>query len=136
MTRGPATLKDFAWWPGLSGVDTKAGLEMFKPQLVAGVIGGQSFWLDPSSKPIAQEITPEVHLLPNDDEYIVSYADRRAIFDPAKVKQVDECGNFLFNHTIVIDGQVMARGGVISKRTQLKLPPIYLRPFPMQKIRR
>jgi hypothetical protein len=51
-------------------------------------------------------MAPDAHLLANYDEYIVSYADRSAVFDPSRIKQVDERGNLLFNHTIVIDGQV------------------------------
>ena len=46
-------------------------------------------------------------LLPNYDEYIVAYTDRSAIFDEAHTKLLDSRGNFLFNHVLVIDGQVM-----------------------------
>jgi hypothetical protein len=46
------------------------------------------------------------YLLPNFDEYIVAYADRRAICDPAYAKAVDSRSNVLFNHTIVLDGKI------------------------------
>jgi hypothetical protein len=106
-SRGPATLKDYTWWSGLTRADAKAGLEMVKQMLVEEMIDGQSYWLHPSLQIFKPEITPALHLLPNYDEYVVSYANRSAIYDPGKVKQVDERGNFLFNHTIVIDGQVI-----------------------------
>ena len=79
---------------------------MIKGEMVEEVVDGQSYWLDPSSARFNQEPAPAVHLLLNYDEYIVSYANRGAIFDPSQVKQVDGRGNFLFNHTIVIDGQI------------------------------
>jgi hypothetical protein len=105
-SRGPASVKDFSWWSGLSGVDAKAGLEMIKPIIVEEVIDGQSYWLVPSSSSITQETTPAVHLLPNYDEYMVSYTNRSAIYDPGKVQQGDERANSLLNNAIVIDGQV------------------------------
>jgi hypothetical protein len=122
-SRGPVTLKDFIWWSGLSSLDAKAGLASIKSQLVEEVIDGQSYWLDPFSQPYTQDISPAVHLLPNYDEYIVSYANRGAIYDPARVKQVDARGNFLFNHTIVIDGQVAGTWKRAFKKDAVEITP-------------
>jgi len=33
-SHGPATLKDFAWWSGLTAADTNAGIASIKSQLV------------------------------------------------------------------------------------------------------
>ncbi len=48
-----------------------------------------------------------IYLLPNFDEYIIGYTDRSAIFDAAYAKGLDARHNPLFQHTIVIDGQIM-----------------------------
>ena len=101
---GPATLKDYAWWSGLSASDAKAGLEMVKPQLNREVVDGQEYWFAESSF-AAKEITPSAFLLPNFDEYTVGYADRSAAIDPAR--GVDQRSSQLLSHTIVIDGKVV-----------------------------
>jgi len=41
---GPATIKDFVWWSGLTSADAKAGLEMVNTQLEEEIIAGQSYW--------------------------------------------------------------------------------------------
>jgi hypothetical protein len=122
-SRGPATLKDFTWWSGLSGMDATTALAMIKPQLTELNIAGQTYWLDPSSQSGTAQAAPAVYLLPNYDEYVVSYADRSAIYDLAIVKQVDARGNFLFNHTIVIDGQVMGTWKRDLKKGEVIITP-------------
>ncbi len=103
-SHGPATLHDFAWWSGLTATDAKAGLDMVKTRLEQAVVDEKTYWFAPS--PPAEETAPSVYLLPNYDEYTVAYTDRSAIFDEAHTKLLDSRGNFLFNHVLVIDGQV------------------------------
>ncbi len=105
-SRGPATLKDFAWWSGLSAADARAAVALNEPTLVEERIDGQTFWRDHTPVRAAAIKPPAVHLLPDFDEYVVAYTDRRAIFDPAQVKQVDARGNLLFNNTLLVDGKV------------------------------
>jgi hypothetical protein len=85
--------------------DAKAGVALVESQLVHEVIAGQSYWLAASAS-LPTVSTPVVSLLPNYDEYIVGYADRRAIFDPQHTPQVEVRSNPLFTHTVVIDGQI------------------------------
>ncbi len=125
-SRGPATLKDFAWWPGLSVADAKVALSLNEPQLVEEEIDGQSYWLHPSSLPAAPENLPAMHLLPDFDEYVVAYTDRRVIFDPARIKQVDARSNLLFNNTILVDGQV---AGTWKRTLKKDSVAITLNPF-------
>jgi hypothetical protein len=105
-SHGPATLKDYSWWSGLSAADAKAGLEMSKPQLTHEVIDGQTYWLA-AATPTAKAIAPVASLLPNFDEYIVGYTDRSAVYDAQHTEKLDSRGNVLFNHIIVIDGQIV-----------------------------
>jgi hypothetical protein len=39
VSHGPATLKDYAWWSGLTTADAKAGVEMATPRLACEVVG-------------------------------------------------------------------------------------------------
>jgi hypothetical protein len=122
-SRAPATLKDFIWWSGLSGEQAKEGLALIRGQLVEEKADGKSYWLNLSSREAGEETSPAVHLLPNYDEYIVGYTNRSAIYDPANVKKVDERGNFLFNHTIVIDGQVVGTWKRAFKKNAVEITP-------------
>jgi len=104
-SRGPATLQDFAWWSGLTIKDAKNGIEMVKSQLVSETINGQVYWFVGSKSPAKRKSTV-AHLLPNYDEYIVGYTDRRLIHDASHDKKLDARGNVLFQNTIVINGQI------------------------------
>lgn len=103
-SHGPATLKDFVWWSGLSATDAKLGLELAKTRLVRETANEQTYWL--SATLAAPSDYPHVRLLPNYDEYIVAYADRTATLKKSLIKKVDSRDNILFNHTVVVDGVV------------------------------
>jgi len=104
-SHGPATLKDYTWWSGLSPQDARDGLEMIKSQLDYEVINDHTYWFI-ESRPVIKEKDPTAYLLPNYDEYTVAYTDRSAIYDTQHNSKLDSRGNFLFNHVIVINGQV------------------------------
>jgi len=103
---GPALLQDFVWWSGLTVADAKAGLEMVRPKLNQEVIDGNNYWFGaleqiPKMKPSI------VHLLPNYDEYLIAFKDRRASFDPTLQGKIGERDNALFAHIVVLNGQVI-----------------------------
>ena len=78
---------------------------MAKPQLGHEVVNGRTYWFAASMTTV--EVNRQAaYLLPNYDEYIVGYADRSAIFDSSHVDQLDARSNPLFQHTLVINGQV------------------------------
>jgi hypothetical protein len=104
-SHGPATLQDFVWWSGLTVKDARAALEMVKSKLLVNVSGGQTYWMPAALAP-ARNDGRKAYLLPNFDEYIVAYADRRAICDSMYAKIVDGRGNVLFNHSIILDGKI------------------------------
>jgi hypothetical protein len=104
QSHGPATLKDYTWWSGLTATDAKSGLEMIKSTLQHEVSDDKTYWFSGSST--SKEKGPLAYLLPNYDEYTVSYTDRSAIYDTKHNTKLDARGNFLFNNVIVINGQV------------------------------
>ncbi len=85
-SHGPARLRDFTWWSGLTTQDAKAGVGMVRPNLVEEVIDGTSYWR-PASSPPVQRPTATAFLLPAFDEYLVAYTGREATLDPAIVVQ-------------------------------------------------
>ena len=103
----PATLKDFAWWSGLTAADAKLGVDLIAGEVERAEIDGESYWFVDAAPPAPIAAEPVAYLLPNYDEYVVGYTDRRAIYDPIHDQHLDARGNFLFNHTLVLDGQVV-----------------------------
>jgi hypothetical protein len=53
VSHGPATLKHFAWWSGLTIADGKAGLAMARQHLTRIEAGGRTYWIGPAG--IARE---------------------------------------------------------------------------------
>jgi hypothetical protein len=104
-SHGPATVHDFVWWSGLTVADAKAGLAMVGSRIMHENVDGRTYWF--TAAPIADDPAPTAFLLPNFDEFIVGYTDRRAVLDAAPAEKLDARGNLLFNHTIVIDGRVV-----------------------------
>ncbi len=73
-TRGPAELKDFVWWSGLSTADARRGLETARAHLVSRVVGDHTLWFADQRVPRA---TPRVDLVQCYDEVIISYSKTR-----------------------------------------------------------
>lgn len=108
-SHGPATLKDFVWWSGLTTADARSGLEAIKAQLIHELRDGRTYWFSPAT-PLAPAPTPTAYLLPNYDEYTVGYSDRSAISDDVNAK------NMIFRHVIVINGRIVGTWTRSSKQ--------------------
>jgi hypothetical protein len=90
---GPALLRDFVWWSGLTVSEAKAGLEMTRSKLDHEVIDGKTYWFGALGA-IRKIKEPIVHLLPNYDEYVIAYKDRDASMDPVLQKgRIDQRDN-------------------------------------------
>ena len=75
-SHGPATVRDFVWWSGLTVADAKRGLAIVRARREA--IGGLMYWTVGGRRPIAGA-RDVVHLLPVYDEYLVAYRDLEAV---------------------------------------------------------
>lgn len=105
-TRGPATVQDFAWWAGLTVADASRGVEIAGRRLERQVIGDETYWLQPATRPPTTR-SPTAHLLPNYDEYFIGFKDRSAIGERLSLAQGAMVGEALRAHVIVIDGQLV-----------------------------
>jgi hypothetical protein len=105
MSRGPATLRDFVWWSGLTAADARAGLELVKQRLSREVFGGETYWLA-SSAPAARDDAPAAYLLPAFDEYTVAYKDRDAVLHPSQASLVN-AGSSVLSPVVIIGGRVV-----------------------------
>ena len=112
-SRGPATLKDFVWWSGLTTADAKAGIEMVRSQFNHEIVDGQSYWF-PAKTPTAHDTSPTAYLLSTYDEYLIGYKDRSASIDAVHAKKIERGDTF---STIVLNGQVVGTWKRIIKKS-------------------
>jgi winged helix DNA-binding protein len=102
-SHGPATVRDFVWWSGLTVRDAKAGLDMLGPTLVRKVVGELTYWFAPS-RSVARPASPSAHLLPNYDEYLIAYKDRGQAV-PASGSEAARA-NLSIPHHLIVDGRL------------------------------
>lgn len=100
-SHGPAQVKDFAWWSGLTMTDVKRGVEINKDIIYKENINGKDYFFSSNSFNKSKDV--EAYLLSNYDEYIVAYKDHDAVFDSSYKEKLQ----LLLPHSIVIDGQVV-----------------------------
>ena len=103
-TRGPATLRDFAWWSGLTVADARKAVSA--AELRQDVIGAATCWRGTGSTPRASA-APAAHLLPNYDEYFIGFRDRSALAGRVKGKKLPP--RTFWANMIVVDGQFVGR---------------------------
>jgi hypothetical protein len=104
-SHGPATVKDFSWWSGLSPSDARRAVEIARPDSSSSQNGETYYFFTSSSnRSIIKNST--VHLLPAWDEFTVAYKDRSLVLDP---EFHHESGSGIFNQNILISGKI--KGG-------------------------
>lgn len=121
-SHGPATLADFVWWSGLTITDARAGIENLKHKLERYEFEGNTYWF--TGNPSAAKSTA-AYLLPNYDEYIVSYKDRSFAINVKDISKADPRGT-IFNHTIILNGKIE---GIWKKAIKKDMLEMELTPF-------
>ena len=108
-SRGPATVKDFATWSGLTVRDASTGAGSLPGGFNTEKLDGQSYIFKPG--PVAKGTEQEAtFLMPDYDEYGMGYKDRSAIFNPEALRIYQsgatsaKAKNPVFNRMIIIDG--------------------------------
>jgi hypothetical protein len=102
QSHGPATLRDFAWWSGLTMADARRGLEMHRA--ASAIAGGLTYWWIGDGGAVRSTSEAEVHLLPVYDEYVVAYRDRTLV--PHGPSRPGADATVIFQHALIIDGHV------------------------------
>ncbi len=115
-SHGPATVRDFAWWSGLSMKDAAAGIEMIKKDLISRQDEISTYWMSHSTM---EEVSdPTVYLLPAYDEFLISYRDRTASIPMEKQRKTIST-NGIFYPIIVRKGKVIGKWKRTSNNTEL-----------------
>jgi DNA glycosylase AlkZ-like len=77
-SHGPATVRDFSWWSGLTMQESRAGVDAIAESLAQETIGGLTYWFAPS-RAARLPPSPDVYLFPNYDESGIAYRDRAVV---------------------------------------------------------
>lgn len=126
-SHGPATIKDFVWWSGLTVTDARAGIEAAQGQLVSETVNGQVYWM--SSTPLVMpDTSSEAYLLPSYDEFLVSYNDRTPSL-ASEHQAAWNVGNAVFACTVVREGQVVGFWKRTLKKSSVAVEVSPLKPW-------
>lgn len=120
--RGPATAQDFAYWSGLTVVDANAAIESVKGNLNSFKKDRQTYWYSGHFVAPGKD-RPAAYLLPNFDEYGMSYKDHG--FSLGEGHRT-ELFDYAYSHLIVIKGQLVGSWRRIQMKKEVG---IALRPL-------
>ena len=120
-SHGPATIRDFVWWSGLTVADTRRGLEMNRA--TRQTIDGVDYWRIGARGGLPAG--HHVELLPIYDEYLVAYRDRAAVpHGPGTLAASLE--SVTFRHAFISRGQVAGTWNVnrAAGRCDMRVTPM------------
>jgi len=122
-SHGPAQIKDFAWWSGLSVKEATNGVDMIRSKFESVKMGDKIYLFSPEQK-YRQTDVADVFLLSVYDEYFISYADRSDLIDE-KYKRKLPVGNALLTSLIIVDGKVAGtwKRSIDRKGIKVELSP-------------
>jgi hypothetical protein len=129
-SRGPASARDFALWSGLTLTQARAGIETLGRTFVRETVAGETFvHARPTVEPRSQ--TGVTFLMPDYDEYGMSYEDRRALL-PDAPRGRQRSPAIAFNRMIIVDGRIAGSWrrdakGRIETKFAVALTPAKLR---------
>lgn len=101
-SHGPAQVKDFAWWSGLSQKDALSGLESVKKKLAVETEGGAVYYSRPNMAGAGKD---SAYLLSIYDEYVIAYRDRSALGGERYVEKLLAMGNAL-TAVFILSGKI------------------------------
>jgi len=104
-SRGPATLRDFAWWAQLTLADAEAGLAASAEHLTEV---GDGLWTGAAEAALAPaSLGSRAIALPGFDEYLLGYRDRPHPLAAEHSDRIVPGGNGVFLPTIIVRGRVV-----------------------------
>ncbi len=125
-TRGPATVKDYARWSGLTLFQARRGLDIVGPELDRAELDGRTYWFPPEEDPLTDIPTGQVDLVQGFDELVMSYSESRdALFMPGVPA---EGPKLPFLHPILLGGRVAGAWRPAIGRTSATVEATLLRP--------
>nr|WP_240977457.1 winged helix DNA-binding domain-containing protein [Planctomonas sp. JC2975] len=122
---GPATVRDFAWWSGLTLTDARRAREVAAADVEGVDLDGAEYLVAPGrAEADIRSRASGVHLAPAWDEYVLGYGDRAPVLPPVHALKVSPTGNGVFLPVIVANGRVagtwrhVVERGVLTAATE------------------
>jgi hypothetical protein len=116
-SHGPATVRDFSWWSGLTKGAIRRGIETLGREISSAEVDGLTLWFTERSSP-RQPARPSAHLLPIYDEFLIAYQDRVFLRRESSTQGI--YGRDGLNHYLIVDGRLagswkrLDRGDAVS----------------------
>lgn len=121
---GPAQLKDFSWWSGLTVKDSRYSLDLIESKLEKATINGKTYWFSAYAE-VETPVSQSAYLLSIYDEYTIAYKDRSDISEARYIERMISKGNAL-TAVIILNGRV---AGTWDKALKKSMVEIRLNPF-------
>ncbi len=112
-SHGPATVRDYAWWSGLTMREARLGVELCGPALIHEVIEELSYFSAPGAVP--SRPAEATYLLPIYDEYLIAYKDRELITGRLGALPAHAAVSAGFPHSLIVDGRLAGRWGLTAR---------------------
>lgn len=127
LSRGPATLSDFVWWSGLTMKDAKEGVAMCGKDLIVETIKDQEYlWAPTATTPGLNN--KATFLLPDYDEYGISYKERSVLYSPGKTLPLEQPGVTRYSKMLVVDGTVAGTWKPVIKNKSVAVDTAFFSP--------
>lgn len=123
-TRGPATSQDFAWWSGLSMAEVKEGVALVGKKLDLFTLNEQQYLFKPKKTKDISELQ-HTFLLPDYDEYGISYKDRSVIFSGKSTHPSTSA----YYHSIIMNGKAIGTWKATEKGNKASIQTNYNEPL-------
>ena len=132
-SHGPATIRDFAGWSGLTLTRARAGVTANEGRLVPRRFRDDDAWLTADLAAMIEEGRTArwtaVVALPGFDEFVLGYKDRSVQVRDGDLDRIVPGGNGVFRATVCLDGQVAATWTRTIKRAEVLVELEPLREF-------
>lgn len=129
QSRGPAAIADFSTWSGLTMSDAKKGTAMVSPLFIREKIGNEEYYFS-THHSINEKEAARLFLLPVYDEFIMGYKNRDAMLQFRN--GLFSAPSFLFDSTMVIDGQIAGTWKRTIHKTYIDLQYNFFKPAPQK----
>jgi hypothetical protein len=130
-SHGPAQIRDFVWWSGLSAKEADKTVLSVQSKLCQTNLNGKTYWFSNKTKDEVQGFSSphfkpakRAFLLSIYDEYTIAYKDRSDISEKRDIERMISMGNAL-TAVIILDGKVAGTWKRILKKDNIiiKLDP-------------
>ena len=127
-SRGPATMRDFSWWSGMTIRETRRALDIVKPVMVGESASGEQYWCCASGS-VAPPSRPRgtVDLLPVYDEYLIAYKDRQLV--ASRAPQREDRHHDPYAHFLMLDGRLAGTWRRSDRGETIRVMTSPYRPF-------